>query len=152
MKGLGQRVGHAVHAHLPLFHGLEQRRLGLGRGPVQLVGQQDVREDRTGVEDRRHALAVEDHGPDQIRGQEVGGELHPAAVQPEGLGQRLGQGGLAHPGQVLNQEVAPGGQAGERQAHHVAFAVEHRADVGRHVFELSGQLLGGADGSARHQR
>ena len=43
---VGQLVPLAADGHLPLLHRLEQRRLGLGRGAVDLVGQHDVGEDR----------------------------------------------------------------------------------------------------------
>ena len=46
----GERVGHAVGGDLALLHGLEQRGLGLGRRPVDLVGQDQVGEDRAGPE------------------------------------------------------------------------------------------------------
>ncbi len=136
---LGQRMGDPVDAHLPLFHGFEQGRLRLGRGPVQFVRQQDVGEDRSGMEDRGHPLAIEDHGADEVGGQQVGRELHPAAVQAERLRQRLGQRGLSDPRQILNEEMAPGGQAGEGEAHNVTLAEEHRSDVGRHLPELARQ-------------
>ena len=45
-----QRVRYAVHRDLALFHGLQQRRLGLGRGPVDLVGQHQLGRDGTGPE------------------------------------------------------------------------------------------------------
>ena len=38
--------GLLADGDLTLLHGLEQRGLGLGRGPVDLVGEDDVREDR----------------------------------------------------------------------------------------------------------
>ena len=79
--GLGQRVGalvldgvlggdhherrldgmrDVVDGRLALFHALEQAGLGLGRGPVDLVGQDDVGEDGTGPELELPALLVED--------------------------------------------------------------------------------------------
>ncbi len=47
---LGQRVRMRIHSDLALVHGLEQRRLGLRSGAVDLVGQQDVGEDRSPLE------------------------------------------------------------------------------------------------------
>ena len=43
---VGQPVPLAADGDLPLLHRLEQRGLGLGRGAVDLVGQDDVGEDR----------------------------------------------------------------------------------------------------------
>ena len=45
-KRLGQGIREPVNRNLVLVHGLEQRRLGLGRGAINLIGQQDVGEDR----------------------------------------------------------------------------------------------------------
>src|SRR6478672_333019 len=47
---VGKRTWLTFDADLPLLHRLEQRRLGLRRGPVDFVGQQQVGEDRTRVE------------------------------------------------------------------------------------------------------
>jgi hypothetical protein len=99
-----------------------------------------------GMEDRHRPLAVENHGADQVGGQEIRGELDPAAVQPEGLGERLGQGGLAYPGEIFNEEMAPRGHAGERQPHDLALAVEDGSHVGRHIGQLLGQRPGGTLG------
>ncbi len=41
-----ERIGLARTGHLVLLHGLKQGGLGLGRRPVDLVGQDDVRKDR----------------------------------------------------------------------------------------------------------
>ena len=46
----GQVVGRAVGRHAALGHRLEQRRLRLRRGPVDLVGEEDVGEHRAGPE------------------------------------------------------------------------------------------------------
>ena len=47
-NGRGHRVGDAVHRHVPLLHALEERRLGLGRGPVDLVREHDLAHDGPG--------------------------------------------------------------------------------------------------------
>ena len=50
MKGCGQRAPLRLDGDRALVHRLEQRRLRLRRGAVDLVGEHDVREDRPGVE------------------------------------------------------------------------------------------------------
>ncbi|MNI81821.1 hypothetical protein D3C73_1384710 [compost metagenome] len=45
-----KRIGLAVHRYIPFLHDLKQRRLRLGRSPVNFVGQQNVSHDRTGPE------------------------------------------------------------------------------------------------------
>ena len=47
---VGQRVGPAAGGDVPLLHRLQQGGLGLGRGAVDLVGEDDVGEDRPGDE------------------------------------------------------------------------------------------------------
>ena len=74
-----ERVGHheglAPDGHLVLLHHFEQGALHLGRGAVDLIGQQQVGEDRAerGVE--LAGLLVVDARADQVGGDQVGGEL-----------------------------------------------------------------------------
>ena len=44
-NGLGHGMRRVPDRHLPFLHHLEQRRLHLGRGPVDLVGEEEVAED-----------------------------------------------------------------------------------------------------------
>ena len=46
-KGFSQQVRDPSCRHLLFLHRLEQRRLSLRRGPIDLVGQQEVRKERT---------------------------------------------------------------------------------------------------------
>ena len=98
--------------HLQLLHGFQQRALHLGRGAVDLVGQQQVGEDRPLARVKIRGLRVEDHGAGQVGRQQVGGELDALEVQVgdpgQGLdGQRLGQARHA-----FEQDV-PRGQQGD---------------------------------------
>ena len=125
-----QRVGHAVDGDLVLGHGLEQRGLGLGRGPVDLVGQHDVVEHRPGPEVEGVVAPVPHREAHHVGGQQVGGELHPAEAALDRRGQRLGQVGLAHARDVLEQQVALGHQAQQHQLDDVALALDDALDVG----------------------
>ena len=51
-------VGRALDGDVALGHRLEQRRLRLRRGPVDLVDEQDVGEHRAGLEDERPSSCV----------------------------------------------------------------------------------------------
>ena len=74
-EGRAHRMGLAVNRDLAAVHHLEQRRLGLRSGAVDLVGQDDVGEDRPRLEDEfPHVLVVDGH-PGDIAGQQVAGEL-----------------------------------------------------------------------------
>ena len=105
-KGLGDEVWLAVDGHLVLLHHLEQGGLGLGRGPVDLVGHDDVGEHRADMELERGVGLVVDLDAGDIGGEEVGGELDALERAVDRLGQGPGQRGLPDPGNVLDQEVA----------------------------------------------
>src|SRR5579863_1665605 len=59
-EGLGQRDRLAVQRHLPLVHRLEERRLRPRTGAVDLVGEEDIREDRALAQDELGAALVVD--------------------------------------------------------------------------------------------
>ena len=83
-NGAGMLVGDAVHRHLPLLHALEERRLGLGRRPVDLVGEHDLAHDRAGPELELLGLLVVDRDAGDVGRQQVGRELD----APEGAAER----------------------------------------------------------------
>jgi hypothetical protein len=92
--------------HLALLHHLQQRALHLGRGAVDLVGQQQVGEDRPerGAEVARvlvvHARA------DEVCGHEVGRELDAPEAAAHGARQRLHRERLGQARHALHQQVA----------------------------------------------
>ena len=68
----------AAHGHALLLHGFQQGGLSLGRGPIDLVGQHDVGEDRSPLEledlsSRR--IVGEDVGAGDVRRHEIRSEL-----------------------------------------------------------------------------
>ena len=132
-----QLVGLAVDGDLPLLHALEQRRLGLRRGPVDLVADDDVGEDRARLELELAALLVVDRDAGDVAGQQVGGELDAAHRAVDRAGQRLGEHRLADAGDVLDEQVALGEHHGDREPHGVALALDdaldRTADPGRGV-------------------
>src|SRR5439155_22691709 len=72
---LGQRERLPADRHLLFLHCLQQRALHLGGGAVDLVGQQEVGEDRPLLHREITAPLVVDHRADQVGGKQVGGEL-----------------------------------------------------------------------------
>ncbi|SLC73736.1 Uncharacterised protein [Mycobacteroides abscessus subsp. massiliense] len=58
-----------VDAHLTLRHRFQQCRLRFGRRPVDLIGQEKIREDGPRPEFERPGRHVIDGGTQQIRGQ-----------------------------------------------------------------------------------
>ena len=127
---LRHRTGHAVDRHLPLLHGLEQRRLRLGRGPVDLVGEHDLADDRPGPELELLRLLVVDRQAGDVRRQQVGRELDAAEGAAEAPGDRSGQHRLAGPGHILDQQVALAQQRHEGEADLVVLADDDALDVG----------------------
>jgi hypothetical protein len=103
-----QRIRGPVHGDLALFHALEQRGLGLGRGPVDLVAEHDVREHRSRLELEVAPLLVEGAHPGDVAGQQVRRELDPLDGAVDRPGQRLGQHRLAHARHVLDEQVPLG--------------------------------------------
>ena len=79
-------VRDAVDRDLALLHALEQRRLGLRRRAVDLVDEEDVREDRPGPELELVRALVEDVDAGDVGRKQVRRELEPreASSRPSG--------------------------------------------------------------------
>ena len=67
--------------------------------------------------------------PDEVGGQQVGGELDPLPGAVDRAGERLGEAGLADAGNVLDQQVALGQQRHHRELDRFALAVHDGGDV-----------------------
>ncbi len=141
-KGRGDGAGHTVGADLTFFHHLEQRRLGLGAAAVDLVADEHVGEHRTLTERERAAALIEHHHAGDVGGQQVGRELHPLPATGDRVGDRLGETGLAGSRHVVEQQVALGEQAAQRQTDLVAFAAHDPVDVVDHRVGDVGDLAG----------
>ena len=128
-EGPLERPRDAVGRHLPLLHRLEQRRLRLRGGAVDLVGQQEVREDRAGAELEVAVALVPDRRPGHVGGQEVGRELDAAEAEPARLceGPRCER--LRDPGHVLEQHVPVGEEAEQHQLELLALADDGALDL-----------------------
>ena len=100
-----QPVRHTLDGHLALLHCLEECRLGLGRRTVDLVGEEDVSEDRAGPELELVVLLVVDVRPGDVRRQKVGSELDAleSATQTVREGHRHQR--LREAGEVLEEDV-----------------------------------------------
>jgi len=125
----GQLARLAVQRHLPLLHRLEQRALRLGRRAVDLVGEHDRMEDRPGVEAERMRLRVVDRHAEHVGRQEVARELHARVLESQRRRQRLRQRRLADPGDVLDQQVPAGEQAGQREPQRRGLADDDALDL-----------------------
>ena len=122
-------MGRAIHGDLPFGHGLKQRGLGLGRCAVDLVGDHHVGEQRPRSELERPGRAVPHAHTHDVAGQQVGGELDAPEGPVDRAGEGLGKGGLAHSGDVLDEEMALREQADQSEVDDVVLAVDHQGDV-----------------------
>ena len=100
-EGIRKREGLAAEGDLPFLHCFEQGGLNLGRGPVDLIGEDQVRKNRTLLDAERALSRVENLGSDHIGGQHVQRELDPGEARVDGLGEGLDGQGLGEPGQAL---------------------------------------------------
>ena len=118
----------AVDGDLALAHRFQQRGLGARRGPVDLVGQDDLGEDRAGPELELGRLLVEDRGAGDVGRQQVGRALHPLERRPDAAGQR--QHRLGHARHILEQDVPLGKIGDQRQDDLLALADHDLLDIG----------------------
>ena len=126
---LGHRPGRPVDRRLLLLHALEEGALGLGRGPVDLVGQDDLGHDRARPELELLVLLVVDREAGHVRRQEVRRELDAAEGTAETLRDGLGQDGLAGAGDVLDEEVAATEERHEREPDLAMLADDDSLDI-----------------------
>jgi hypothetical protein len=121
----------AVDGHVALLHALQQARLGLRRGAVDLVDQDDVGEDRPRMELEAALALVVDVGADDVGRQEIGRALHPRVVGVQGACQRPRERRLADPGVVLDEDVTLGKQRDQEIADHALVDLDRERDVRR---------------------
>ena len=129
-----------------LLHRFEQGRLGLGRGPVDLVGQDDLREDRPGLE-LEDAAAVgqlhDDVGADDVGRHQVGRELDPVEVERRRASARVRTSSvLPRPGTPSEQRVAADEQAGQDAVDDLVVADDDLGDLGLHLVVGRAELVG----------
>ncbi len=110
-NGPVHRVGDPLDRDLQLLHRLQQGRLSLRRRAVDLVGQQDVGEDRP-LDERqlppaRGDVFLDDVGAGDVGRHQVRGELDALEPQVEDLRQRLDQQGLGQPGHAGDHGMPP---------------------------------------------
>ena len=115
----------SVNRDLALFHRLQECGLRLRAGPVDLVREHDLGEDRPRSELEVIDLLVERPDACDVRRQKIRGELDAAKGAVERTGQRLGEHGLADPGDILDQQV-PFAKQGDEAELDLFFFVDDR--------------------------
>ena len=111
---LRQRQRRPLDRDLEFLHRFQQGGLRLGRGAVDLVGEQHLAEDRSLAQDELVGLAVEDVGAGDVARQQVRRELDALVLAAEDAGERLGERRLGDAGDAFDQDV-PGGEQGDEQ-------------------------------------
>jgi hypothetical protein len=114
-KGSGKRARLSLGGDLVLLHRFQQRALRLGARAVDLVGEDDLREDRARMEAEARAVTIEDRDADDVGGQQVGCELDALVVEAQQPRERVRERGLADAGHVLDEQVAAGEDACHRE-------------------------------------
>ena len=102
-----------------LLHGLEQGTLDLGWSSVDLVGEDEVGEDRPLLHLEVLVLLAVHHRPDDVGGQQVGGELDTLVVGLYQLRQRLDRERLGKARQPLKEDMPTRKQADEERVYEV---------------------------------
>jgi hypothetical protein len=138
-------LGVPRRRHLSLLHRLKERGLGLGRGPVDLVGQDHIGEDRT-LEELEDPLPggpvlLEDLGPGDVRRHEVGGELDAVELEVQHLGQAADHQGLGQTRHPDQKTVAVGKEGHQELVDHIVLPHDHLADLGQYLPVAVGELL-----------
>jgi hypothetical protein len=141
-EGQPDVVGRAVDRDGALLHHLEQSRLGLRAGPVDLVGEHDVGEDGATVELEVAAALVEDAHTRDVARQQVGGELDAVVRSVDALRDGTRERGLACAGKVLEQQVSLAEQRREAQPDDEGLAEQHRLHIGHEPGEVVGEPAG----------
>src|SRR2546427_3746531 len=123
-----QRERLALQCRLAFLHRLEQGGLGLRRGAVNLIREEDVREDRAASEDEVAGLAVEHVGPRDVRGQQVRRELDATEREAQARRERFRDQRLRQPGDILDQEMTIAEDRPEDPFEDGALADDHGLD------------------------
>ncbi len=138
---IGHRVRHTIDGYLMFFHDLKQRRLGLGRGAVDLIAEDDVGKNGAWVELELVLLHVVDLHAGDVGGEQIGCELDAGKCAVDRLGHRTRQRGFACTGDILDQEVSFGQHADEGELHDIGFALDDGFDVVDQPFKAFGEVF-----------
>ena len=136
-----QRVRRALDRDLPLLHRLEQRRLRLRWGAVDLVGEEKVGEDRARPELEVGLALVVDRGAGHVGGHQVGRELDAREADARHLREGAGHQRLGQAREVLDQDVAVGEDPEQHELERLALADDRALDLVEDGVRAAGELV-----------
>ena len=100
-----QRVTLPVHRYMQLLHSLQQGRLGLAGGAVDLIRQKQICHNSAAFINKATALLVVHGVADDIRRNSIRGELNSACLQSKHLGKGHCCGSFSDAGHILHKHV-----------------------------------------------
>ena len=124
-----QGVAHAVDGDLPLLHGLQKRRLGFGRRPVDLVRQQEGCEDRATDQRKLVALKIEHVRASDVSRHQIRGELDTSELAAQYLCQRPHQQRFGNPRHAFDEGMLTGENDDERLLHDLGLPDDDLGDL-----------------------
>ena len=129
---IGEHVRPPVDRHLPLLHRLEQRRLRLRGSAVDLVGEEQVREERTLAESEAAIRGGVDRLAEHVARHEVRGELHSPELHIERRSHRLHKQCLRDAWDAFEEHVAADEQRGDQSGQRAVLSDDGLRDLGAH--------------------
>jgi hypothetical protein len=111
-----QAMQLAAHGDTLLLHRFQQRRLCLGRGAIDFIGQNDIGEYRTALKLENlspRGIVGEHVGAGNVRRHEIGGELDPRETKTQDLTETAHHQGFAQARHAFEQTVAAADQCDE---------------------------------------
>src|SRR5207237_5519728 len=116
---LFEDVRCAADSYLLLLHRLEQRGLDFCRCAIDFIGENDVGEYRPLLYRESSVRLVVDLSPDDIRWQQIGGELNAAERSVDRFSHGSNCESFCEAGNTFQQYVAPSEQANHQPLDHV---------------------------------
>src|SRR5918994_1542601 len=125
---LGQEPRLALKRHMYFSHRFEQRALRAWGGAVELIREQDRREDGAWYPPEARLPGIVDARARYVRGQQVGGELDAREVRRDRGRDSLRQRRLPDPRYIREEDVASGEEGDQAQVDDPVLTDDHPAD------------------------
>ena len=139
-EGAFQIVRRAVDRDATFAHRFQQRGLRARGGPIDFIGQHDLRKHRSGAKLEVVGLGIEDRSPGDVGGQQVGRTLNAFERTAHAGGERAGQHRLGDARHVFEQHVTFAKPGDQREHDLRAFADDHGFDVADNFFGRCGNF------------